>query len=175
MLSGAVFTGLKPCVYEITLKNPCQGGFRTNANGLGRSFLISLQPDKHTMCAPPVTDSGWQGQAQLQVVWSKTNKTLAAIEKYGSKFREVMNCGGVTLLLHRLPENLPRAMIYIQLKALSPESLRDCRYPPKRGRVIWPTRASLPATECLKTLYKSNRPPLGTGDKWMPGFGLFKV
>ena len=94
MLSGAVFTGLKPGVNEIAVKNPCQDGFRTNAHGLVVSSLIFLQPDKHTVRAPPVTDSGWQGQAQLQVIWSKTNKTLAAIEKDGSKFREVLDCGG---------------------------------------------------------------------------------
>ncbi|HXR46466.1 MAG TPA: hypothetical protein VN784_03415 [Candidatus Limnocylindrales bacterium] len=55
----------------------------------------------------------------------------------------------MTLLLHRLPEILPRAMIYPQPEAAS---RAGCRRTPKRRRVIRPTQACLPAAEFFKTL-----------------------
>jgi hypothetical protein len=72
-----------------------------------------------------------------------------------------MDCGGVTLLLHRLPENLPRAMIYPQPKAASRAA---CRRIPKRWRVIRPTQACLSAAEFLKTLQIQSFRPLCSGD-----------
>lgn len=136
-------------VHEISVKNRRQDGFRPNRNGLVMSSLIFLQPDKHTARTPPVTDSRWQGQEKLQVVWRKQTSPWPRFKSSDRNSARFWTALAATLLLHRLPENLPREMIYPQPRAASRAA---CRCTPKRWRVVQPTHASLPATEVLKTL-----------------------